>query len=578
MKICYNYKNIMRIGLVIGNIMDSKIKKQQLYQGQFDSITHNDRLNRFNSQQGHGFAAEQGNDLWDRMIGNDAQILGDDNAKNGADRLVNGKLIQTKYCQNARASIDAGFKNGQYRYLDTKGNPMQLEVPSDQYEEAVKIMAKKIEDGKVPNCNNPSKAKDLVRKGNITLEQATNLAKAGTIESLAFDAINGAVIGTSAAGISATITFARALWNGEELNSAIDNAVFIGIQAGGSAFIISLVSAQLTKTNLNTLLLEPSIELVKALPSVVRTNLLATMRNGAPIFGAAASNNLSKLLRGNLIVSAVTTLVLSSQDILNFVTGKISGKQLFKEVTTIVSGVVGSTVGATGTTALAGALGLSLGPIGAAVTSIVGGIIGGGMSTAVSRNILDRFIEDDAIELVRIINKQFSILAFDYLLSEEEIELSLEVLRGCLIQSKLLEMFAAKNRELFADELILKCINSVIIWRTKVRVPSQSQFVDGVSRVITGLENNTFTLSSSSNINSQEIAKRLLNHNVSDFAAKKAWYVTKQFNSIGVQEEMILSKIKEDEIKHSRNINMIQIELHDSKEIFNASINRMTEK
>ena len=566
------------MGLVIGNIMDSKIKKQQLYQGQFDSITHNDRLNRFNSQQGHGFAAEQGNDLWDRMIGNEAKILGDDNAKNGADRLVNGKLIQTKYCQNARASIDAGFKNGQYRYLDKNANPMQLEVPSDQYEEAVKIMAKKIEDGKVPNCNNPSKAKDLVRKGNITLEQATNLAKAGTIESLAFDAINGVVIGTSAAGISATITFARALWNGEELNSAIDNAVFIGIQVGGSAFIISLVSAQLTKTSLNTILLEPSVELVKALPSVVRSNLLATMRNGAPIFGSAASNNLSKLLRGNLIVSAVTSLVLSSQDILNFVTGKISGKQLFKEVTTIVSGVAGTTVGATGTTALAGALGLSLGPIGAAITSIVGGIIGGGMSTAVSRTILDRFIEDDAIELVRIINKQFSILAFDYLLSEEEIELSLEVLRGCLIQSKLLEMFAAKNRELFADELILKCINSVIIWRTKVRVPSQSQFVDGVSRVITSLENNTFAISSSSNINPQEIAKRLLNHNVSDFAAKKAWYVTKQFNSIGVQEEMILSKIKEDEIKHSRNINKIQNKLHDSKEIFNASINRMIEK
>ena len=50
------------------------------------------------------------------------------------------------------------------------------------------------------------------------------------------------------------------------------------------------------------------------------------------------------------------------------------------------------------------------------------------MSTAVSRTILDRFIEDDAIELVRIINKQFSILAFDYLLSEEEVELTLEVL------------------------------------------------------------------------------------------------------------------------------------------------------
>ncbi len=560
------------------NIMDSKIKKQQLYQGQFDSITHNDRLNRFNSQQGHGYAAEQGNDLWDRMIGNDAKILGDDNAKNGADRLVNGKLIQTKYCQSARASIDAGFKNGQYRYLDTNGNPMQLEVPSDQYEEAVKIMAKKIEDGKVPNCNNPSKAKELVRKGNITLEQATNLAKAGTIESLSFDAINGVVIGTSAAGISATITFARALWNGEDLNSAIDNAVFIGIQAGGSAFIISLVSAQLTKTSLNTLFLEPSVELVKALPSVVKSNLLATMRNGAPIFGSAASNNLAKLLRGNLIVSATTSLVLSSQDILNFVTGKISGKQLFKEVTTIVSGVVGTTGGATGATALIGALGLSLGPVGAAVTSIVGGIIGGSLGTSISKEILDKFIEDDSIALVRIINKRFSILAFEYLLSEEEIELSLEVLRGCLIQRKLLEMFAAKNKELFADELILECINSVIIWRIKVRIPSQSQFVDGVSRVITGLENNTFTISSSSSINSQEIAKRLLNHNVSDFAAKKAWYVTKQFNSIGIQEEIILCKIKDDEVIHSRNISMIQNQLYDSKQKFNSSIKFYEEK
>lgn len=558
--------------------MDSKIKKQQLYQGQFDSITHNDRLNRFNSQQGHGYAAEQGNDLWDRIIGNDAKILGDDNAKNGADRLVNGKLIQTKYCQSARASIDAGFKNGQYRYLDTNGNPMQLEVPSDQYEEAVKIMAKKIEDGKVPNCNNPSKAKELVRKGNITLEQATNLAKAGTIESLSFDAINGVVIGTSAAGISATITFARALWNGEDLNSAIDNAVFIGIQAGGSAFIISLVSAQLTKTSLNTLFLEPSVELVKALPSVVKSNLLATMRNGAPIFGSAASNNLAKLLRGNLIVSATTSLVLSSQDILNFVTGKISGKQLFKEVTTIVSGVVGTTGGATGATALIGALGLSLGPVGAAVTSIVGGIIGGSLGTSISKEILDKFIEDDSIALVRIINKRFSILAFEYLLSEEEIELSLEVLRGCLIQRKLLEMFAAKNKELFADELILECINSVIIWRIKVRIPSQSQFVDGVSRVITGLENNTFTISSSSSINSQEIAKRLLNHNVSDFAAKKAWYVTKQFNSIGIQEEIILCKIKDDEVIHSRNISMIQNQLYDSKQKFNSSIKFYEEK
>ena len=263
--------------------MYSNKKRKTLYKGEFDIAAHNDRLNRFNCHQGHGYAAEQGNDLYDRIVGHDAQILGDDNAKNGADRLVDGKLIQTKYCQTARASIDAGFKNGEYRYIDSNGNPMQLEVPSDQYDEAVKIMGKKIQEGKVPNYDDPKKASDLVRKGNITLSQATNLAKAGTIESLTFDAVNGAVIGTSAAGISATIMFARAIWNGEDINSALDIAVFSGLQAGGIAFITSLVSAQLTKTTLNTILLKPSVELVKALPTSLRNNLLITMRSGAPI-------------------------------------------------------------------------------------------------------------------------------------------------------------------------------------------------------------------------------------------------------------------------------------------------------
>ncbi|EIX7710838.1 hypothetical protein MK732_005037, partial [Escherichia coli] len=82
--------------------------------------------------QGHGFAAERGNHIVDRVRLKNARILGDNNARNGADRLVSGTEIQTKYCSTAARSVGAAFdgQNGQYRYMGNNG-PMQLEVPRD---------------------------------------------------------------------------------------------------------------------------------------------------------------------------------------------------------------------------------------------------------------------------------------------------------------------------------------------------------------------------------------------------------------------------------------------------------------
>lgn len=51
------------------------------------SETH---MDKFNASKGHGFAAEQANNLYDVLTGQDAAVVGGDNAKNGADRLVNG--------------------------------------------------------------------------------------------------------------------------------------------------------------------------------------------------------------------------------------------------------------------------------------------------------------------------------------------------------------------------------------------------------------------------------------------------------------------------------------------------------
>lgn len=545
--------------------MSDKKKKEDLYYSQNETIAHNDKLLRFNGRQGHGYAAEQGNNLYDTINGRNAEILGDDNAKNGPDRMVDGQLIQTKYCQNANASVNSGFKNGKYRYLDSNGNPMQLEVPSDQYDEAIRIMEEKIRKGQVPGCKNPKDASKIIRKGNITLKQAINIAKAGTVESLVFDAAHGAVIGLSAAGISSTIILARALWNGEDLDTALDIAMYSGIQAGGITFVTSVISSQITKTGVSNLLIEPSNELVKLLPSTVRKQLLTAIRDGAPIYGAAASKNLAKLLRGNFITQVVTVLVLSSNDILHYAKGKMSGKQLFKEVTTLVSGLIGGGV--------VGVLLAPLGPVGV----IIGSIIGTGLSSEAMRRLLNQFIEDDAVKLIEIVNNRFAILANEYLLSKSELDLVVEILRGCLVYGKLLEMYASEDRIIFANELIKKCISSVIIWRASILIPDQVSLTKSITRVLMKIEDRSLLINSIDKSNPQEIAKKILNRDVPKLVAMKGLYVGTQSNIIRNQKELMLYKTQNRRKMFSTELEVINEAMEKNKIDFSEELNKLKE-
>lgn len=79
------------------------------------------RKKKFHSRQGHGFAAERANHLYDKLTGHNAKIVGDDNAKNGADRIVDGVYIQSKYCATGSRCVNECFENdgkGAFRYMN----------------------------------------------------------------------------------------------------------------------------------------------------------------------------------------------------------------------------------------------------------------------------------------------------------------------------------------------------------------------------------------------------------------------------------------------------------------------------
>lgn len=410
---------------------------------------------KFHARQGHGYAAERANNLYDKLTGHDAKIVGDDNIKNGADRIVDGAYIQSKYCQSGQACINECFdKEGKFRYL-VDGKPMQIEVPSDKYEAAVQAMEEKIKAGKVPGVSDPKEAKNIVRKGHFTYEQAKNIAKAGTVESLTYDAVNGVIIASSAFGVTAIITLATNLWNGESFDKSLKLATYSGLKVGGTAFITTVLASQLSKAGLNSALVGSSEAIVGILGPKASAILVNAFRNGSNIYGAAAMKSAAKLLRGNVITSGVTVVILSSFDIANIFRGRISGKQLFKNLTNTTSTVAGGTGGWLGGAAIGSAI---LPGVGTVVGGLIGSLAAGGLAGKASDAIIGNFIEDDADEMVRIIQKQFESLAQDYLLNQKEAEKCVDRLGEKLDGKLLKDMFASKNRKEFARNLLVPIV------------------------------------------------------------------------------------------------------------------------
>lgn len=458
-------------------------------------------MDKFSTPRGHGFAAEQANHLYDKVTNGDffgqgkVKLVGDDIdpttgriIKNGADRVVNGTNIQTKYCSTGGKCISECFENGKFRYLNADGTPMQVEVPSDKYDAAIQAMENRIKKGEIPGVTDPEDAKKIVRKGHFTYEQAKNIAKAGTVESITFDAVNGAIIATSAFGISTVLSFATSVWNGDDFDIAIKNATYTGLKVGGTTFITAVLAGQLSKAGLNSALVGSSEAIVSIMGPKASAMLVNAFRSGTNIYGAAAMKSAAKMLRGNAITGAVSVVVLSSVDVVNIFRGRISGKQLFKNVANTASTVAGGTAGWVGGATAGAAIGSAVPIIGTAVGGLVGGVIGsfagGAASSKVSNTVLGAFIEDDAEEMVRIIENVFQGLAVDYLLNQKEAENVVDLLKDDLSGGTLKDMYASSNRDAFAKTLIIEHIENEVKKRKKIVMPSEEVMRNGLRAVL----------------------------------------------------------------------------------------------
>lgn len=443
---------------------------------------------KFGTPRGHGFAAERANHLFDKLTGKDAKIIGDDNAKYGADRIVKDINIQSKYCNSGSKCIQECFENGRLKYINADGSPMQIEVPSDKYEAAIFAMENRIKRGEVPGVTDPAEAGNIVRKGHFTYEQARNIARFGTVESITYDAVNGAIISTYALGISTVLSFAVSVLNGDDLTESLKKASYSGLKVGGTTFVTAVLSSQLSKAGLNSLLVGSSEALINVMGPKASAILANALRSGTNIYGAAAMKSAAKLLRSNAITAGVSIVVLSSVDVVNIFRGRISGAQLFKNITNTAASVGGGTAGWVGGAAAGAAIGSAVPIIGTAIGGFVGGLAGafagGSLAGKASDSLLGIFIEDDANQMIAMIEKSYLQLAEDYLLNKPEAERIIDALKEDLTGAVLKDMFASSDRQEFADHLLVPYIENEVRTRKRIAPPSTDQMILGLREVL----------------------------------------------------------------------------------------------
>ncbi len=336
------------------------------------SSSNSEQIYRYNQgKTGHGWAAEDGNTLADKFSGKDAKVVGTDNKVNGPDRLVNGKEIQTKYYNSARRSVNAAFKDGSFRYLNKNGKPMYLEVPKDQYKEAVRIFQNQIREGRVVRSDgsivkDPRQAYRIVKKGTLSYQEAVKIAKGGNVESIWYDIKSGSVNCAFAGGISAAIVFAKAKKNGASTKEAAIEAAKTGGYATLQTAAITAVSGQIERK----LTQKATQEVTKAISSTLtrETTKAATHSTAKAILTSTAKTN--------IITGVVTTAVVTVPDVIKSVKGKQSWKKTGGHALENGANVAGGlAMGAKGA-AIGATIGSAVPIVGTAAGAVIGGFVG----------------------------------------------------------------------------------------------------------------------------------------------------------------------------------------------------------
>lgn len=346
---------------------------------------------RYRCKQAHGWAAEDANAMSDRLSGKNVDQVGHNNSKNGADRICNGIEIQTKYCKTPTDTVNAAFENGEYRY-----GGMKLEVPKDQYDECVRLMADKIRTGQVSGVSDPAVAKDIVVKGSCTYKQAVNIAKPGTLDSVKFDLRTQSVSCSITCGFTFVLSYTNAVRSGKSHSEAIKCATIQSAKSGGISLTVGVGTQQLLRTTIGRNIAASATHSARSVLDVAcktqvgqkAVEATASALVGKEVVGQAAKQILVKGMRTNMVTGGVMLAVQTIPDAVKLCKGKMSSGEFVENTACNAAGIGGGYAGGT----VGAAIGTFICPgIGTVIGGFVGGLGGGFAGSSITKGLFSIF-------------------------------------------------------------------------------------------------------------------------------------------------------------------------------------------
>ena len=347
---------------------------------------------RMTAARANGWGAEDWNALADKLCGKQVDKVGLNNELNGADRIVNGVKIQTKYCNNAYDSVYYAFdkSTGQYRYPG-----MKLEVPKGQGKEATAYFAERIRRGDVPGVTDPAQAGEIVIEGSCTYEQAVKVAKAGNIQSIKYDVMSQMVTCGFVTGITFILTYAGCRMNGASKKDAFKCAYKRALATGASYITIGVAVQQFLRTQAGQKTLGGVTKVAgNVVDAAYRSEIgrkvirqVVSRQTGKQATEHVVKSAAVKVVRSNVIMAAMTTVAVTIPDIVRSCRGKQSWKETGKNAIVNTAGTAGGWGGA----AVGAVIGTAICPgIGTTIGVLVGGIgIGTGAQYG-SKKLVDK--------------------------------------------------------------------------------------------------------------------------------------------------------------------------------------------
>ncbi len=461
-----------------------------------ESVMFNAAYGADQTKTGHGIYAEEAGTILDKLAGEQSTVVGRDNAKNGPDKIVDSSPIQCKYYQQASKSVGACFKRDaqtdlmRFKYKDLNGKPMKIEVPADQYSQAIECMKTRILDGQVQGITDPNTAYDIIRKGKLTYNQALHLAKAGTIESITFDAYTGAVNCLSVFGISAVVSFAQTYWVTKDYKKAAKSAIFTGLQVYGMAFAGGIIASQLSRTGLASALNPIATEVSKSISPQMAQEIINAFRALAgkkAIYGSAAPKSFTKFLGSTAITQSVMFIVFSVPDTFKFINGKISGSQYWKNMTSLLASFTGSITTIAGARVVIGkAIGEKVNKKVGAAIGMGAGIIGGAICGTAVKGIGNLIHEDDAIIAARLFNGVLLNQFIDNMLISEEQDAVIKLLDDDEKQLRQLQQNLRESETQEADiiKYLKPKIEAVIRERSRIGTDTVQEMEQSIKSIV----------------------------------------------------------------------------------------------